>query len=67
MQSKQIKIQDFEMKARQFLYDFIAGVFLPETGKRFINGLPGRAEPGLLRAEVSVSSVNFVLFCHAER
>lgn len=51
MQSKQIKLQDFEMKVRQFLYEFISGVLLPETGKGFFNGFPGSAEPEILRVK----------------
>jgi hypothetical protein len=53
MQSKQIKIQDFEKKVRQFLYDFFSGALLPETGKGFFNGFPGRVKPVLIRVKES--------------
>lgn len=52
MQSKQIKIRDFEKKVRQFLYDFFSGALLPETGKGFFNGFPGRV-------------VEYTLVCHS--
>lgn len=53
MQSKQIKIRDFEKKVRQFLYDFFSGALLPETGKGFFNGFPGRVKPVLIRVKES--------------
>jgi hypothetical protein len=52
MQSKQIKIQDFEKKVRQFLYDFFSGALLPETGKGFFNGFPGRGDKTFVRVKI---------------
>jgi hypothetical protein len=56
MQSKQIKIQDFEKKVRQFLYDFFSGALLPETGKGFFNGFPGRGDKTFERVKIPASA-----------
>lgn len=56
MQSKQIKIQDFEKKVRQFLYDFFSGALLPETGKGFFNGFPGRRDKTFERVKIPASA-----------